>query len=216
MQEYLTDDGFYSIDIALFVRGGTRIAIEVDGPSHFAVNDTEHVLGDTVARRRALVACGWVVISVPVYVWRKLNTRADQAAWLQRMLVGAMRGGRSAEAGGDIDAKRQPSPQQRSPQQRSGRGAAAAGQPGAGRRRRDVSEKEKQRGGGAGQRRSSSAEHRRSRSSGRRRANSAPGTSAGGRLGAVRRRSQEDVVLQRPVWRWGQYTGPSDAGSGSD
>lgn len=91
VQEYLTPDGIYSIDIALFVRGGTRVAIEVDGPSHFATNDQEHVLGDTVARRRVLVACGWVVISVPFYVWQRMPSTTARAAWLQRMLVGAVR-----------------------------------------------------------------------------------------------------------------------------
>lgn len=91
VQEYITADGLYAVDIALFVRGGTSVAIEVDGPSHFAKNDEEHVLGDTVARRRTLVACGWVVISVPFYVWQRLSTINARRAWLQRMLVGAVK-----------------------------------------------------------------------------------------------------------------------------
>ncbi len=45
-----------------------KIAIEVDGPFHFAVN-TNSPLGQTMIRRRLLRACGWIVISVPCHTW---------------------------------------------------------------------------------------------------------------------------------------------------
>lgn len=45
-----------------------KIAIEVDGPFHFAVN-TNSPLGQTMIRRRLLRACGWTVISVPCHTW---------------------------------------------------------------------------------------------------------------------------------------------------
>jgi hypothetical protein len=46
--ELKTQDGFFSVDCA-FKSGNRRIAIEVDGPSHFTVN-TNRPLGHTVLR----------------------------------------------------------------------------------------------------------------------------------------------------------------------
>ena len=40
-----------------------RIAVEMDGPMHFAVN-SRHLTGSTVLKRRQLTAMGWEVISV--------------------------------------------------------------------------------------------------------------------------------------------------------
>eukprot|EP00892_Ulva_mutabilis_P000033 jgi/Ulvmu1/1002/UM103_0030.1 len=205
VQEYLTEDGFYSIDIALFVRGGTRVAIEVDGPSHFAVNDREHVLGDTVARRRALVACGWVVISVPYYIWHTLKNKAAQAAWLQRMLVGAMRNSsRGAQAASEAAAAAA----------RPAAAAETAGAMGAAKRPSRSS------GGGAhaaakAAAAGAAAAAERPRMRPPRGGRAAAGTGAGTRASAERRRrSQEGPGLQRPQWRWGQYIG--EPGSGSE
>ena len=61
---------------------GERIALEADGPSHFAAN-TLAPGGAMLARRRLLAARGWAVISVPYYVWEKLNNDG-RGAWLMQ------------------------------------------------------------------------------------------------------------------------------------
>lgn len=62
--EYLTEDGNFSIDIAMV---SEKIAIEIDGPQHFT--RTNDFLGDTLARNEILRAHGWHVISIPFYAW---------------------------------------------------------------------------------------------------------------------------------------------------
>ena len=44
-----------------------KIALEADGPWHFAAN-CNHVLGHTILKRRQLKALGWEVISVGIFV----------------------------------------------------------------------------------------------------------------------------------------------------
>ena len=61
---------------------GKRIALEVDGPSHFAAN-TLAPGGAMLARHRLLAARGWAVISVPYYVWERLS-EAGRNAWLMQ------------------------------------------------------------------------------------------------------------------------------------
>ena len=61
---------------------GERIAVEADGPSHFAAN-TLAPGGAMLARRRLLAARGWAVISAPFYVWEELNG-AERGAWLMQ------------------------------------------------------------------------------------------------------------------------------------
>lgn len=72
VNEYLAEWGLFSVDIAIIeeLPGGERkkIAVEVDGPQHFAVN-TNQPLGHTVLRRRLLKALGWDVVSVPHFEW---------------------------------------------------------------------------------------------------------------------------------------------------
>jgi hypothetical protein len=67
--ELLTEDGFFSIDIALIRADGTKVAIEVDGPTHFTSNDPKRMNGATMLRNRFLEARGWRVVSVPVEAW---------------------------------------------------------------------------------------------------------------------------------------------------
>ena len=50
------------------VSAGARIAVEVDGPFHYALN-TMRALGPTIGRRRILRAAGWRVVSIPFYEW---------------------------------------------------------------------------------------------------------------------------------------------------
>lgn len=104
VSEYVTADGLFAIDIALWARGSTRIAVEVDGPSHFAVNDMRHVTGQTVARRNALARLGWMVISVPLAVWLQLPARAAKEDWLRRQLLQATRSGAAATSAGNLES----------------------------------------------------------------------------------------------------------------
>ncbi|GIL80038.1 hypothetical protein Vretifemale_9216 [Volvox reticuliferus] len=50
-----------------------RIAVEVDGPSHFTAN-TRQPLSPTIYRRRCLEDRGWVVVNVPYWRWNQCRT----------------------------------------------------------------------------------------------------------------------------------------------
>ena len=79
----------YSLDVAL---RSSRVAIEVDGPSHF-VRDTggDHLPnGPTLLKERLLRAADWRVVSVPFYEWDALgNSREAQRDYLRRRLADA-------------------------------------------------------------------------------------------------------------------------------
>ncbi|KAK9908644.1 hypothetical protein WJX75_000861 [Coccomyxa subellipsoidea] len=82
--EYVTEDGLFSLDIALRGPRGP-VAIEVDGPYHFTLN-TRQPLGSTLIRRRLLHALGWTVLSVPFYDYYRLGTVAAKMQYLTQML----------------------------------------------------------------------------------------------------------------------------------
>ena len=83
--ERLTDDGLFCIDIVL--RGPARVAVEVDGPSHFLRN-TRAPNGPTLARQRLLEARGWRVASVPWFEWAECHgDAAAQEACVQRCVL---------------------------------------------------------------------------------------------------------------------------------
>lgn len=63
--EYLTEDGLFSIDVAL---PDERIALEVDGPHHF-IKNTLKPFGDTIMRWTLLESVGWKVKSIPFFSW---------------------------------------------------------------------------------------------------------------------------------------------------
>lgn len=65
VNERRTDDGLFSIDIAV---DPCMLAIEVDGPTHF-VRNTRQPLGLTRGRARLLAARGWRVVSLPFFEW---------------------------------------------------------------------------------------------------------------------------------------------------
>ena len=67
--EYITADGLFSIDLAIIDR---HVALEFDGPSHFATNTLEP-LGHTRLRDRLLSAMGWHVVSIPFFEWDRLQ-----------------------------------------------------------------------------------------------------------------------------------------------
>lgn len=81
--EALTADGLFSIDIAMRTE---RVALEVDGPSHF-LRGTLAPTGPTLARDRLLAARGWRVISLPYFEWDACRgDRRHQAECLRRIL----------------------------------------------------------------------------------------------------------------------------------
>jgi hypothetical protein len=117
--EHPTEDGLLTIDLAL-VR--ERIAIEVDGPSHFTRN-TLRPLGSMFARVALLEARGWRVVCVPFFRFNAADeapggggARAYLCSLLAAARAGEERAGLDATCGaGAAGAWRRP-----------GEGAAAA------------------------------------------------------------------------------------------
>ncbi|KAG1673218.1 hypothetical protein FOA52_013098 [Chlamydomonas sp. UWO 241] len=79
--EQATDDGLFSIDIAVQLPDGSKLAVEVDGPTHFLSNAPTVPNGTTRLRNRLLEARGWRVVSVPARTgWDPHAKRGQQAA----------------------------------------------------------------------------------------------------------------------------------------
>ena len=68
-EEVVVAEG-YSLDMVVECGGGRRIAIEVDGPSHFVGRDPT---GSTLLKRRQLQHLGWRLVSVPYWEWDALR-----------------------------------------------------------------------------------------------------------------------------------------------
>ncbi|KAG1672119.1 hypothetical protein FOA52_001706 [Chlamydomonas sp. UWO 241] len=80
VSEQATDDGLFNIDIAVQLPDGSRLAVEVDGPSHFLSNQPGTLGGATLLRNWLLEARGWRVVSVPVRTgWEPLAKQGKQA-----------------------------------------------------------------------------------------------------------------------------------------
>jgi hypothetical protein len=73
--EHLTEDGYFSIDIAL---PDQRIALEFDGPTHFMSDGTNTQAMKTKLRDLLLQKRGWRVVSVPYFEWHKHTTEAEE------------------------------------------------------------------------------------------------------------------------------------------
>jgi very-short-patch-repair endonuclease len=73
-----------SIDIAV-ESSGARVAVEVDGPSHFLQNGRQD--GSTLLRNRMLAAHGWRVVVVDYWEWEGLQTEAQREEYLRRLLA---------------------------------------------------------------------------------------------------------------------------------
>ncbi|KAG1661642.1 hypothetical protein FOA52_007523 [Chlamydomonas sp. UWO 241] len=66
ISEQATDDGLFNIDIAVQLPDGSRLAVEVDGPSHFLNFPPDRLVGAALLRNRLLESRGWRVESAPV------------------------------------------------------------------------------------------------------------------------------------------------------
>jgi hypothetical protein len=69
--------GLFTVDIVVPWRG-REVAIEVDGPSHFALNISGHPLGHTASRDRCLTGLGVPLASIPFLEWRAAAAAATQ------------------------------------------------------------------------------------------------------------------------------------------
>ena len=81
--EYITADGLFSIDLAIVDR---HVALEFDGPSHFARNTLEP-LGHTRLRDRLLSAMGWHVVSIPFFEWGRQHQPEQRDAYVNQRLM---------------------------------------------------------------------------------------------------------------------------------
>jgi len=89
-EEVVLEEG-YSLDLVVDWRG-ERLAVEVDGPSHFVGREPT---GATVLKRRQLKHFGWRLVSVPYWEWDefrdKAKEREQRAAYLSTLLEPALR-----------------------------------------------------------------------------------------------------------------------------
>ena len=83
--EHSTEDGLFTMDIALLLSGGQKLAIEVDGPSHF-LSDWKSFSGNTALRNCLLENRGWKVVSVSASDWFTLNGDDERTAYLKAKL----------------------------------------------------------------------------------------------------------------------------------
>jgi hypothetical protein len=83
--EHVAEGGLFCIDIAfnLAAGPGQRVAVEVDGPTHYTRSMPYRELGATLLRRRLLERHRWRVVSVPVREWRE---QMDKAGYLRGLL----------------------------------------------------------------------------------------------------------------------------------
>jgi len=89
-EEVVLEEG-YSLDVVVDWRG-ERLAVEVDGPSHFVGREPT---GATALKRRQLKHFGWRLVSVPYWEWNELDDPENKmegnrlAAYLSALLSGA-------------------------------------------------------------------------------------------------------------------------------
>ena len=71
------------VDIAL---PAERVAVEVQGPTHYFVNDKRREVGHTRFKHRLLRGLGWRVVSVPYLEWNGLRSKLAHAQYLKQLL----------------------------------------------------------------------------------------------------------------------------------
>jgi hypothetical protein len=88
----------FSVDIAATTTSGVKVAIEVDGSSHFMQPDNS-LEGGTMFRNRALAVRGYVVISIPYWEWRQLRGADQKQQYLLAKLQPALQPADSEQPG---------------------------------------------------------------------------------------------------------------------
>ena len=76
-EEYRCKASGYSIDALVALNDGQRVAVEVDGPSHF-IGQSHQPTGATLLKHRQLRHFGWRLVSVPYWEWN----RSKELHWL--------------------------------------------------------------------------------------------------------------------------------------
>lgn len=83
VREYAVDG--YTLDAVVVDR---RVALEIDGPTHFSRN-SGIPLGHTMLKRRYISAAGWRLISVPHQEWEELQGGFEQLEYLRGIIEGS-------------------------------------------------------------------------------------------------------------------------------
>ncbi|BBH05084.1 RAP [Prunus dulcis] len=80
VKEYVVDG--YTLDAVLIDK---KVAMEIDGPTHFSRN-TAVPLGHTMLKRRYITAAGWKVVSLSHQEWEELQGGFEQLEYLREIL----------------------------------------------------------------------------------------------------------------------------------
>lgn len=80
VKEYVVDG--FTLDAVLVDR---KVALEIDGPTHFSRN-LGVPLGHTMLKRRYIAAAGWKIISVSHQEWEQLQGEFEMLEYLRRIL----------------------------------------------------------------------------------------------------------------------------------
>ncbi|XP_034221368.1 RAP domain-containing protein, chloroplastic isoform X2 [Prunus dulcis] len=80
VKEYVVDG--YTLDAVLIDK---KVAMEIDGPTHFSRN-TGVPLGHTMLKRRYITAAGWKVVSLSHQEWEELQGGFEQLEYLREIL----------------------------------------------------------------------------------------------------------------------------------
>ncbi|PHU22498.1 hypothetical protein BC332_07605 [Capsicum chinense] len=72
----------YTLDAAVIDK---RVALEIDGPTHFSRNSASP-LGHTMLKRRSITAAGWKLLSVPHQEWEELKGGFEQLEHLRGII----------------------------------------------------------------------------------------------------------------------------------
>ncbi|XP_058744062.1 RAP domain-containing protein, chloroplastic [Vicia villosa] len=80
VKEYVLD--CYTLDVVVVDK---KLALEIDGPTHFSRN-TDVPLGHTMLKRRYITAAGWKLVSLSYQEWEELQGGSEQMEYLREIL----------------------------------------------------------------------------------------------------------------------------------